>query len=98
MDNSKYIEALDELMVYYRCRIEQLEQMKLDALQKNMNTDVTDDYETTYYNGCLAVEGDNPDIKSIHYDPYLNRTVIKWRKHNDPSSILKEGEPRHDPL
>lgn len=74
MDNSKYIEALDELIGYHKSALRKLEQMKFDMINGS-----GEELETVYYPGCVRIP-DDPSIVKSYYDIMNNRTEVVRRR------------------
>lgn len=78
MDNSKYIEALDELISYHRKALDKLEEMKLAAVGENPEKK-EDEYETVVYPGKITPIGGFVD-DYYYYDPILNQTHLRKKR------------------
>lgn len=74
MDNSKYIEALDELIGWHKSALRKLEQMKFDMINGS-----EEELETVYYPGCVMVPND-PSIVKSQYDIVNDRTEVIRRR------------------
>ena len=79
MDNSKYIEALDELIGYHKSAIRKLEQMKYSMIN-DPYTDGKPEYEVTYYPGNVCAIADTVGVEETHYDPVHDRTMIRRKR------------------
>ena len=75
MDNSKYIEALDELIGWHKSALRKVEQMKFDLINNS-----GEELETVYYDGCIKIPDDDPLIVKSYYDIMNNRTEVIRRR------------------
>lgn len=75
MDNSKYIEALDELISYHKSALRKLEQMKFDMINGS-----GEELETVYYQGCVGIPDDDLSVVKSYYDIVNNRTEVVRRR------------------
>lgn len=79
MDNSKLIEALDELISYHKSALRKVEQLKYSMIN-DPYTNGEPEYETVYYPGNVGFIAEAVGAEEVHYDPVRNRTMIRRKR------------------